>query len=621
MKKRNLSFLLICAILLAGCSTGNNEPSETDGVNNNTISTETDGVNSNTISTETENTDKNSVVISDMFTDRDVEVGYDESSSAIIKLNGNSASCDSSAVEISGNIVTITDEGTYILSGTLNDGMIVVNAEDTDKVQIVLNGVDITNSTSAAIYVLEADKVFLTTSLDSSNTLSNGGEYVAIDKNNIDAVIFSKADLTLNGEGSLTIKAPVGHGIVSKDDLVLTSGKYDITAKSHGISGKNSVRIANGTYRIVSEKDGIHAENADDTSLGFVYIANGTFNITAAGDGISGGTYLQVENGDFTIEAGGGSKNASTHSIQSFERGDIAQTTSSTDDSVSTKGIKAVSNLVLNGGIFVIDSADDGLHSNSNVTINAGSFQITTGDDGIHADAATTISGGVINITQSYEGIEGKTIDITGGDISLVASDDGLNAAGGNDSSGFGNRGDQFAASSDVYIAISGGVLHVDASGDGIDSNGNLYVSGGETYVSGPTNSGNGSLDYNGEASITGGIFVAAGMSGMAQNFSSSSTQGAMLVFMDSGSAGSNIILTDANGKELVSWQAVKAYESVLISCPELTQGSTYTLTTGDTSTQITMSSLIYGSGDMNPGGMGTGGRGPGGMGGGGRRN
>ena len=556
-----------------------------------------------------------------MFTDRDVEVGYDESSSAIIKLNGNSASCDSNAVKISGNIVTITDEGTYILSGTLNDGMVVVNAEDTDKVQIVLNGVDITNSTSAAIYVLEADKVFLTTSLDSSNTLSNGGEYVAIDKNNIDAVIFSKADLTLNGEGSLTIKAPVGHGIVSKDDLVLTSGKYDITAKSHGISGKNSVRIANGTYRIVSEKDGIHAENADDTSLGFVYIANGTFKITAAGDGISGGTYLQVENGDFTIEAGGGSKNASTHSIQPFERGDIAQTTSSTDDSVSTKGIKAVSNLVLNGGIFVIDSADDGLHSNSNVTINAGSFQITTGDDGIHADAATTISGGVINITQSYEGIEGKTIDITGGDISLVASDDGLNAAGGNDSSGFGNRGDQFAASSDVYIAIPGGVLHVDASGDGIDSNGNLYVSGGETYVSGPTNSGNGSLDYNGEASITGGIFVAAGMSGMAQNFSSSSTQGAMLVFMDSGSAGSNIILTDANGKELVSWQAVKAYESVLISCPELTQDSTYTLTTGDTSTQITMSSLIYGSGDMNPGGMGTGGRGPGGMGGGGRKN
>src|SRR5699024_5724378 len=154
---------------------------------------------------------------SEMFTDRDVEIGYDEETSARITLSGNSASSDSDAVQISGSTVTIKEEGTYILSGTLNDGMIVVGAEDTDKIQLVLDNVEITNSTSAAIYVLEADKVFITTASGSENTLANGGEYVAIDENNIDAVIFSKSDLTLNGAGTLTINAAAGHGVVSKD--------------------------------------------------------------------------------------------------------------------------------------------------------------------------------------------------------------------------------------------------------------------------------------------------------------------------------------------------------------------------------------------------------------------
>jgi len=150
-----------------------------------------------------------------------LEIEYDEEASAKITLSGDSASSDSDAVQISDSTVTITDEGTYILSGTLHNGMIVVNAEDTDKVRLVLNGADITNSTSAAIYILEADKVFITTASGTENTLGNGGEYVAIDDNNIDAVVFSKSDLTLNGAGTLAINASAGHGVVSKDDLVL----------------------------------------------------------------------------------------------------------------------------------------------------------------------------------------------------------------------------------------------------------------------------------------------------------------------------------------------------------------------------------------------------------------
>lgn len=607
MKKRTALLLIMAAIIsLSGCSFEDITESEAVSYEGSSAFETSEEVSSTTESVAQSTA---AAVSSDMFTDRDMEIGYDEEKSAVITLTGESASCNSDAVEISGGRVTITDEGTYIIRGSLEDGMIVVNAGKEDKVQLVLDNTEITSKTSAAIYVLEADKVVITTALDSCNCLNNGGEYTAIDDNNIDSVIFSKADLTLNGSGTLEINAAAGHGIVSKDDLVLTSGTYCITAASHGLSGKDSVRIASGTYDIKSGKDGVHAENADDESLGFLYIANGTFNIEAEGDGMSASSYMLIEDGEINAETGGGSGEAAVQSDNQFfsKGGQYQSAFDSSEDTVSTKGLKASVQLTINGGLFWLDTADDSLHSNGSITISGGTFTIASGDDGIHADSDVTINGGSIDITQSYEGIEGLTINISGGYISLVSSDDGLNAAGGNDSSGFsGHYSDGFASTSGAMITISGGTLYVNASGDGIDSNGSLEVTGGSTFVSGPTDSMNGSLDYNGEATITGGVFVAAGSSGMAQNFSSSSTQGVIMVTVNSGSAGSTISLADSSGNELISWQADKAYTSVIVSCPEIIEGSDYTLTAGGTSTQITMTSLVYGSGGSSGmGGMG----------------
>lgn len=529
-RKVVLAFLLTGALVLSGCSKTNNSNETSSG------STSTDS-------------SAQGIDVSNMFSDRDKEIGYDEENSTVIKLSDDSTTCDSDAVQISGNTVTIIGEGTYILSGTLTDGMVIVDAEDTDKVQLVLDGVDITSAESAAIYVREADKVFITTASDSQNTLTNGGTYTAIDDNNIDAAIFSKSDLTLNGAGSLTITAKAGHGVVSKDDLVLTSGTYQIDAASHGLSGKDSVRIASGSYTIVSGKDGIHAENADDTSLGFVYLADGTFDITSDGDGISAGNWLQADGGVYTVKAGGGSENVQKSDGEwQFGPGQQTESTDTTEeDTVSMKAIKAAGELILKGGKYSLDSADDTIHSNANITISDGEFTLASGDDGIHADSATTISGGTIDITESYEGIEGLSIDITGG----------------------------------------------------------------ETYVSGPTNDGNSALDYNGTGIVTGGIFIAAGLSGMAENFGDSSTQGVMMVTVNSQAAGSAVSLSDSSGNELVSWTPEKEYTSVIISCPEITTGQEYTLTTGSDTTQITMDSIVYGSGSGMGGNPGNGG-GPG---------
>ncbi len=610
------------------------------------------------------------VTPSDMFTDRDLEVGYDETTAAAITLSGSAASCNSDAVTIDGSTITITDEGTYLLSGTLDDGMVIVDAEDTDKIQLVLNGTSIHCADCAALYVRQADKVFVTTAADTQNMLSGGDTFTPLDDNNIDGVIFSKSDLTLNGLGTLTIDSPAGHGVVTKDDLAVTSGTYAITAAEQGLSGKDSVRIADGTFTLTTGKDAIQSDNTEDTDKGFVYLAGGTFTITAEGDGLSASSWMQVDDATCTITTGGGSANGETHVSDTAPGGmgggkggrmpltdgstapdgstqppdpptgetppddmqppaDMPQnaapsdstaasdtaaaaatdTTDSTDasttDTVSTKGLKAGTALTILGGDFTLDCADGAFHSNGDLTVSGGTATIQTGDDAFHADNALTIADGAIDISTCYEGLEGLTVTVSGGDINVVASDDGVNAAGGADQSGFGGNGqDQFAAESGVSITITGGNLTVNAGGDGLDSNGDLTVSGGTVYVSTKDGSADSALDYNGNASITGGTLIGAGSSGMAQNFGENSTQGAILLTVDAQAAGSTVSISDSAGNVLASWDAPQAFSSVVISCPGLEADGTYTVTTGTSSTEVTLDGLLYGSG----GGMGHGG-------------
>ncbi|MBR6696988.1 MAG: carbohydrate-binding domain-containing protein [Lachnospiraceae bacterium] len=536
---------------------------------------------------------------SEMFSDRDYEVGYSESDKINIELKGDSISCTSTKVKIEGTKLTIMEEGTYVFSGSLNDGMIIVDAKETDKPQIVLNGVSINSSSNAAIYVKEADKVFVTLEKGSTNTLSNGGTFTNIDENNIDAVIFSKADITFNGLGTLKINTVAGHGISGKDDVKVTSGNYNINASSHGIDANDSVRITNAIFEIESGKDGIHVENADDSTKGFVYIASGTIKVISTGDGISAGAYMQVADGTIDILAGGGYENGETHTNQGGMPGgmpgsnpgrpggraieDIEETS---DDTTSTKGLKATGSILISAGNIKIDSADDAIHSDAYISINGGSFEMASGDDGIHANETLLINAGTINISKCYEGLEALNITINDGDISLVATDDGLNAAGGNDSSGFGGMGgrpDMFGTSSNAAINIAGGKLFINASGDGIDANGTLTISGGYTVVEGPTVGDTATLDYDNSAVITGGTFIGTGASGMAQTFSSS-TQGVFAVTTGNCQAGTTITLTDSEGNVVVTHTPQQNFAVAIISTPEMVSGNKYKITVGEAS-------------------------------------
>ena len=555
-----IALLLALTLVLCSCGAGSGSGSEAALTEKTTVSetqsssgetkdeNSASGAESASQSPQTGSSEQSSAE-SEYFSNRDYRIEYKDSESAHISLSGSSASADSNAVSVNGSTVTISDEGTYVVSGEL-EGMIIVDAEKTDKVQIVLSGVSINSETSAAIYVKQADKVFITTAEGTVNTLTNGGSFVAIDDNNIDAVIFSKDDLTLNGAGTLDISSPAGHAVVSKDELTVTSGTYVLSSASSTLAGKDNVCIAGGDFTITSVKDGIHSENDDDSTLGFIYIMGGSFDITAGDDGIYAGAYILIDGGDFTIT-----------------------------------------------------SADDAVHSNASVTVNGGSFTINAGDDGMHADEDMTVNAGTINIAKSYEGIEGLNVYINGGDIYVKASDDGINAAGGTDQSGFGGSGqDMFGgrgnkmggqggfggmSSGNSTLVISGGNIHINANGDGIDANGSFSMTGGYVIVCGPTQGDTSVLDFDATGSITGGTFIGSGASMMAQSFSSSE-QGVISLSVGSRSAGTEISVSDASGNTVLSYTPELPYQIVILSSEDLVSGQSYTVNIGSQSASVT---------------------------------
>ena len=634
--KRYFSLILIVSLLLfAFTACGNDSNITPSSFHSNTPGDTVPGSSSD-VTSDSENPlpeAEFAATASDMFTKRDKKTEYVDSA-VRIQLNGSSATANSDKVQISDSTVTITKEDTYILSGTLDDGTVIVNADDSAKLHLVFDNVSINSSDSAALLILSADKVFITLASE-QNRLSNGGNFTTTDDINVNAALYSKDDLSLNGNGSLTIASPAGHGISCKDDLVLAGGTYTITAGKHGLDANDSIRLTASTLSIEAGKDGIHAENTDDATLGFIYIADGTCKINANDDGISAGAYLQIEDGNF----------------------DITTKSDSITTDISGKGLKSTNSMQISNGSFIISSVDDGIHSNTDITIYNGTYQIAAKDDGIHADSTLTVNGGDITISESYEGLEALDLVINGGNISLVASDDGLNAAGGTDSSGFGGRGnDTFGGfggndagnfggdwfndsgdnksnnrgtrpgkgnndnqnipnrpdnngfggdfgggfggnfgggfpggmgSSNGSIAILGGTLYLQASGDGIDANGSLSITGGSITICGPNRGDTASLDYDTTAVIHGATFIATGGAGMAQTISSSE-QGVITVNVGNQNAGTTLTLTDSKGNVVLAQTPELPYSLVILSSPNLKSGESYAITIGTTTKTIT---------------------------------
>ena len=642
-----VSLLLASSLAFGGCGTA---VTSSSSVNAESASTESTGETSaDNAAATSESTDSENAMesasdinfdleltestIDTEFTDREKSGSYKALEAVKITLNKTTATVSGSGAKADGSTITITEEGVYIVSGTLEDGQIIVDASDSDKVQIVLDGVNINCETNAAIYVREADKVFITLAENSSNTLGGGNEYTQIDDNTVDGVIFSKSDLVCNGTGSLTIEADYKHGIVSKDDLVITGGTYKITAADNGITAKDQLKILDGSFDIDAANSAVKAKNADNAELGNIYIAGGIFTIEAEQDGFHATGSIVVDDGTITVNSG--------------------------DD-----GFHAELDTIIRGGTILVEKSNEGLEG-KRVVVNGGDITVNASDDGINAansgdDGANAANSGDGGVNAANSGDDGANATNPGANAAGSGDDDSNAASSNNDSSAAVNSGDDSSISgaadgkeppqmppdtengsdmqpsqdfdpenapsggnapqnfdpgnapsdgdapqmmqggpggggnSELYIKITGGTLTVSADGDGLDSNGGLLVTGGTTIVYGPTSDGDSALDYDGSAIVSGGILAAIGSAGMVESFDEASTQPVITYYCtETQSADTTITLTDSDGSALFTVTPEKAYASIVLTCPEMKLDATYTLAAGTDNEEITLTDII----------------------------
>ena len=397
-----LALILTLSLLLAACGTAASQTTENAGstIQNLTSADSASSVSGDVLSADGAGTviglsaNSDSEAGSEAFSKRDLSGEYDTAEAVTISLNGSTAEASSEAVQISGSTVTITAAGTYILTGTLDDGSVVVDATKEDKVQLVLNGVSIQSSDYAAIYVKQADKVFVTLADGTVNILTNGGAYTQADENDVDAVIFAKDDITFNGTGTLRITANAGSGIVGKDEVTITMGVYEIAAAQHAIRTKDSLAIADGSFTLYAYEDGLHAENGDDETLGNIYIAGGSFVIQVKDDAIHANTLLQIDGGTFEITAAEGLE--ATYVL--INDGTIQISASDDGINAARKSTVYTPTVEINGGDITITMGagdTDGVDSNGNIIVNGGTISVT-GQSTFDYDGTAQYNGGTI---------------------------------------------------------------------------------------------------------------------------------------------------------------------------------------------------------------------------------
>ncbi|HHW46813.1 MAG TPA: carbohydrate-binding domain-containing protein [Clostridiales bacterium] len=573
-----LTFVLAICLVFSGCS-GNKTNTSSDGTSSRYI---IDHETGQVIDTETGEVVSNAIIdsstgnIIDASTGEviytpgqeskpsieskavsDIVVEYDSSDEAAswdtaeqnhITLNGGSIEFSGEGASVAGNIVTITKTGTYLVSGKLNDGQIVVDTAESDNVQLVLNNADISCSFSAPINIKNASKTVIVLANGSNNKVTDGNSYNFDPAGVPNAAIFSKSNLTINGSGKLLVNANYRNGIESRDELKITGGNITVNSANHGLRGKDCVAIKNADVTINSKGDGIQSDNEKSSEKGYVVIEGNNIRITSAEDGIQAQTSLAIKGGNLTIVSGGGS--------------------SASPSDISTKGIKAEVDIIIENATINVDSSDDAIHCNSTLSINSGNLQLATADDAIHSNVSIDINGGNINITKSHEGLEGAVITINGGNIRIQSENDGINVSGQNLNGNVKNR----------TLIINDGYLYINAGDDGIDSNGTINIAGGTVIVNSYGTESE-AIDYSEGLKITGGFVVAAGYDTKSHKVETGSDQYSIRIKLPKlMTAGTVVHIESTNKEEIVTFVPANNFKSFFISSPKLKKGVTYSI-------------------------------------------
>ena len=547
MKKSNMiksatSITLLAALALTGCSaTSASNASASSAIS--TSASSTSGTTSKVADSFSTDVKSGAKLAEDThYSAKDVT--WDSSSEVTIDLSNPTAT---DGVTVSDGVITITKAGNYKLTGTY-EGQIKVEAADSDMVRLILNNATITNSTGAAINVVEADEVVIYTASGTTNTVSDGSSYSDTASGSPDAAIYSKSDLTLAGEGTLKVKGKYEEGIHTSDGLVIASGTLEVTAANTGIKGKDYVDILDGTVTVTATKDGIKATNDTDGNRGWVRLSGGTVNISAGDDGFKAERVLEISGGTLNITE-------------------------------SNEGIEAQYINILDGTVNVT-SSDDGINA---------SYSTTTTTDSTSTTSTSTTSTGTESTTATSTKQSAQGGQAPSGTMGQPPAGGGMGGGMG----GGGMGGGTFEVV-DATINISGGTVTVNANGDGIDSNGTATLSGGTLVVNGPFTGGNTSLDTNGDLLLN-GTTVAAGNSGdMFEAPSTNSTSGYVKISNVSNlSAGTTVQVTDSSGNVVANYKVTNSSTAlILVSSSKITKGESYTVYTTTDSVDASSTTL-----------------------------
>jgi len=582
--------LLLITVLLVGCTQAN-EP----GVATNDSTAMLPASNSSAESYPLETLEEYQTTQAESTTEDPIESQSETTWSAdatLISLSDSEIVVEGSGATVKDSIVNINKAGTYVLSGKLSDGQIVVEATKDDTIQLVLNGAEIISLSGSPLYAMQSEELIITLADGTQNSLTDGGlnfQYADTVEEEPNAALFSKDDLTINGNGALLVNGGFNNGIGSKENLLIESGEITVNAANHALRGNDSVTILDGRLTLNAANDGIQTNNSEDSSLGFVLIESGEISINAAQDGIQADSAVRINGGNLTVRT--------------------ASLSSSDSDSDSYKAIKAGTQVTISDGTFSIESPDDGIHSDGDISISGGVFDIATGDDGIHAEGELTISDGVFRVSQSYEALEASHIIISGGEFDLFASDDAINAAGEDDTATSNGWG---WGAGDFSITISGGKIRFVAGGDGLDSNGTIDFTGGEMIGIINSSADNGAVDADGSVTFSGATLIYGGTGTGAVPGTNASQS---YLFLSSGISAGNELTVQKDGITLMSYTPDADLRYLVFSSPDIVAGESYEIhSNGSLLTAVTAGE--GGGGGRNPSGGGGGGF-PGGGGGG----
>ena len=584
------SVTLLAALALTGCSTTSNALASGTTAADSSVGTTATTSSATATDTATSNSSFSTNVKSGEKLDVDThyseqDLSWDTSSETAIDLSNPTAT---DGVTVEDDTLTITKAGTYKLSGEYQ-GQIKVETADSDAVRLVLDNANITNSSGAALNVVNADEVILYSASGTTNTISDGADYTATGEDDPDAVVYSKADLTIAGEGTLKVNGNHEDGIHTSDGLVIASGTLEVNAANTGIKGKDYVDILGGTINVTAQQDGIKSTNDTDEGQGWTRLSNGTVTVNAGDDGFKASRVVEISGGSLTVEQ-------------------------------SDEGIEA-QYINVSGGDVNVTSADDGMNASlktsDSESTDSSANTSDTADQQQNNQQQGSIPGGQQSGTSGTAQQQNNTQNQGNRNMGQPPAMPGGNAQDGTSQNGTTGTGQQGMGQPpqggmpgggggtfevvDAAINVSGGHVTVNAEGDGIDSNGVTTLSGGTLIVNGPSQGGNAALDTNGDLLLNGATVLSGSTADMFEAPSTNSTSGYLKLTNSSGfEQGSTVQVADSSGKVVANYKVTKSnVQLVLVSSSSIVKGQSYTVYTTTSAVDSNAASLASGATEL----------------------